>query len=625
MCFVTADKAVSVNIPGRSRFEVPAATGSDLVYFETIRPLDLIPYSLDAVQVQDGVSHQDYSKANEQGTSQFRPLGWIPQRGNALYLGFKPKDGDLDENGERIRDPQFPGRLVLRIFLPPPSPTAQPRASRGEPPRKPPQTLVWEYRSRLDLAPNQKPETLDRWRPLAALTDETLALTREGYIELQGPGPDTLAALGGRPTPDDKPRYWLRARLADGVYPSESVPEIAFVRANVVDVEALATFNEEVLGESDGFQQEYTLSHTPVDPESLTLDVEVPGVEPGKWTRKDDFLSSNSGDSHYILNPTSGVVRFGDGRNGQLPPPGGLVVARTYRAGGGAAGNVPAGTISSPPANVAGVDSVTNPRPATGGRDEESLQQLQDRAPLALRGDSRAVTADDYRRFAEQVAGVAKASVLPLYHPEYPSLEIPGAVTVVVAPSEIPLGPDGVPLKPVPTQDLLDRTAIELNQLRALGSELYLTGPDYREIAVLARVRPADGASDAQVKQGVKQAIEDYLAPVRRQDKPQEILPRTGTVPRPAAVKKPPPAYPQGWPFGEPFYPSRLYEVILSATDESGTVRLVKSVAGLRVTVDGVAVAPELLGDAVPFAKNQLPFCTAQVEFPDDREEGRQP
>ena len=67
------------------------------------------------------------------------------------------------------------------------------------------------------------------------------------------------------------------------------------------------------------------------------------------------------------------------------------------------------------------------------------------------------MTAEDYRRFAEQVEGVAKASVLPLHHPHYPAMEVPGAVTVVVVPDQIPLGPDENQ-RPIPTQDLLERT-----------------------------------------------------------------------------------------------------------------------------------------------------------------------
>ena len=214
------------------------------------------------------------------------------------------------------------------------------------------------------------------------MTDETLALTREGYVELRGSISDILAWPGGRPTMYGQPRYWLRACLADGGFPSESIPRDRVPGANVVDVEALATFNDETLGESDGFPQEYTLRHTPVDPESLTIEVDVPGLDPDLWTRKDDFLNSKAGDLHYVLNATSGVVRFGDGRNGQIPPPGALPPSpgRTTRAEEPRAMSRPARSVHHPPMSRAST-SATNPRAATGGVDEESLQQLQDRTP----------------------------------------------------------------------------------------------------------------------------------------------------------------------------------------------------------------------------------------------------
>src|SRR5205823_36529 len=110
------------------------------------------------------------------------------------------------------------------------------------------------------------------------------------------------------------------------------------------------------------------------------------------------------------------------------------IVARQYRAGGGARGNVKAGEISAPSGTVADVDSVTNPRDATGGKDEESVDDLKARAPRALRGDSRAVTPDDYQRFAEQEPGVLKAVALPGRHPDYAAFDVPGAVTVVIVP-----------------------------------------------------------------------------------------------------------------------------------------------------------------------------------------------
>ena len=49
--------------------------------------------------------------------------------------------------------------------------------------------------------------------------------------------------------------------------------------------------------------------------ETLTLRVRLPDdSDPGdEWTRVDDFLASGRESRHYTLNPTAGVIRFGDG------------------------------------------------------------------------------------------------------------------------------------------------------------------------------------------------------------------------------------------------------------------------------------------------------------------------
>ena len=308
--------AATLAVPTRSRFEVPA--GGTTLDFETTTAIDLIRYPLDAVQVSDGADFHDYTAQNDRATESFRPFGWNPQVGNALYLGFKP-DPNANAKDER---PNFPSRLTVRFFLPPPVAVANRRVSRGDRQTTPDQTIVWEYRSSNDLARNQNRDDLDRWRPLGVLNDETLALTREGMLELRGPGSDILASHVGLPMADDGERYWIRCRLAQGrPFSSDQVPEIAFVRANVVEVENLATFQNEVLGEADGFRTVFQLRHFPVDPTSLVLTVDQDSDD-RPWTRVDDLLGSNPDDKHFTLNPSTGQVQFGTGQRGRIPPPG---------------------------------------------------------------------------------------------------------------------------------------------------------------------------------------------------------------------------------------------------------------------------------------------------------------
>ena len=589
-------------VPARARFDVPGPDGA--LAFEAVAGVDLVPYPLDAVRVWDGGRDTDLTAANERTDGSFRPLGWSPQPGNALYLGFKPPQ-------DAAARPTFPTTFTVRFFDPA-RPEADPRPTTGRP-QPPAVTLVWEYQSANDLPAGTTTtgvaaaDALDRWRRLAVREDGTANLSQEGTMRVTGPGPDILATRPVGP-PDDPPRYWLRLRLAGGEYPPDRVPTVGFVRANVVAVENRRTVRDEVLGDSDGTSPPdgFPLRNRPADPDTLVIEVQPPdGDGPGnEWERKDDLYGSGRDDRHYTLDPTAGVVRFGDGTRGLVPPPGWVVLAREYRAGGGAAGNVAAGAIDAPPAGVSGIDRVTNPRPATGGADTETDAELADRAPQVLRGAGRAVavTADDYRRLAEAVPGVAKAAVLERRHPDFPGWDVPGTLTVAVVPDDAPPAADGEPVAPRLTQAMLDAVAAELNRARTVGTEVHVAPARYVRLMVTAEVVAAVGATEAEARDAAQRAVEEYLAPVH-----------------PPAVRrrgKPAPRYPHGWPFDTPFQPTRLYEVILAATDETGTVRPVQAVTSLRLTVDGNDCP---LGNELKFEADQLPVTAAVVTTPPAR------
>jgi predicted phage baseplate assembly protein len=615
VCFTPARPAKVVPkremrpIPAGSRLE--AAGDGGPVVFETTRTLDPVPYPLDAVQVYDGADFTDQSAANESGGQPFRPFGWTPRPGGALYLGFQTP---ADRTGaERVA---FPDRVAIQVYLPtqpggPPAPTRLAAVS------EPAQILVWEYQSEFDLPSGRSRtdpelELLARWRRLELLADATAGFTREGLIEFRGPGEDILATHGGKPTPDDEPRYWVRCRLAGGQpYPPDRVPEVAFVRANAVEAVSLASYTDEVLGESDGFPRAYKLRHFPVDRTSVTLFVEPADAEPEEWKQQDDLLASGPDDPHFTVNAATGDVEFGNGQRGRVPPPGALVVARKYRAGGGAVGNVAAGAISNLPPGAITMAAVTNPRPAAGGTSEETLADLKEYAPHVLRGgDGRAVTPSDYERLAGQVDGVAKATAIPHTHPDYPGLRVPGAVTLVAVPTDSPLDQNDRPVGPQPTQALLDRVYRELYAVCPLGTELFVAPPRYRKIEVEVRVDAANSVSEAEARDGVRQAIERYLSPVPvPRPRPAPTLPTPASRPPvgPPAVK--PPVFPQGWPFNEPFVPSRLYAVILDATTDDGRP-LARSVTALDFTV---GVEKGELDKTYTFDADELPVGRAEV------------
>jgi hypothetical protein len=271
-------------------------------------------------------------------------------------------------------------------------------------------------------------------------------------------------------------------------------------------------------GEPD---QSLTLPNTPVLPESVRLTV---GGE--AWTRVDDLLSAPAevpvrdpslppgaaapaaGDARvYTVDRESGVVRFGSGFAGMRPPPGTPIVAE-YAYGGGSAGNVGVGAVKTAPRLPAGFKP-TNPVPAWGGDDGESVLEAERRIPLVLKHQDRAVSADDFREIVPQTPGIAlkRMEVLPSYHPTIGS-PAPGVVTLLLVPDD-PLRPEG----PVPDRLFLQAVCRHLEPRRLVTTEVHLRGPEYVPLAVSVGVDPIAGSDVAALREEVKAALRRFLSP----------------------------------------------------------------------------------------------------------------
>lgn len=136
-----------------------------------------------------------------------------------------------------------------------------------------------------------------------------------------------------------------------------------------------------------------------------------------EWAPRRDLLDSGPRDRHFVGEvEESGrlALRFGDGGHGAAPPPG-EELAVHYRVGNGVAGNVGAEAVNHLVLcrgdQHDAVDRVRNPLAAVGGVEPESLDEVRQLAPLALRRELlRAVTAEDYAALAARVPGVQRAA-----------------------------------------------------------------------------------------------------------------------------------------------------------------------------------------------------------------------
>jgi len=176
----------------------------------------------------------------------------------------------------------------------------------------------------------------------------------------------------------------------------------------------------EILGSSTGLPAQFfelsfkPLSYSPDGGCSLEVYVTENSIEE-RWTLVPTLIDSKPSEKHYEIEIDENdivTVNFGDNQNGKIPTPGSNNVRTIYRVGGGVRGNVGANKINRMVSNISEVSAVTNPLPAVGGVDRETVESIKRMAPRMLRTLWRAVTAEDYKTLAEALPGVAKATVL---------------------------------------------------------------------------------------------------------------------------------------------------------------------------------------------------------------------
>jgi hypothetical protein len=90
-------------------------------------------------------------------------------------------------------------------------------------------------------------------------------------------------------------------------------------------------------------------------------------------------------------------------------------ISAVYRTGGGLAGNLAAGRITTALTPVLGVKTVTNPVPADGASDAETLEDMRTAAPQSIRTLDRVVSLADFEAFTRTYRGIGKALATELH------------------------------------------------------------------------------------------------------------------------------------------------------------------------------------------------------------------
>jgi hypothetical protein len=367
---------------------------------------------------------------------------------------------------------------------------------------------------------------------LDPIVDTTAGLTRRGYQRLVLPGPQFIGApsndvrqhlnagAGDMPPRLDDPEKaarlvaWMRLRPTQRM---ESL-RLSWVGINAVEIDQRQTIKARIIGTSDGGSgQQMALPAASVDPESLEIQVEEEGRGFVKWQRIDDINLAGRSDPVFVLDAEAGTIRLGDRVRGRVPGVGRRVRLAFMRAGGGSAGNLPPGSLT----DITALDLegrratglvVEQPLPTEGGLDAETITEAEQRIPMALRHNQRAITATDYRILASETPGlqVGRVELLPRFKPHQMRENVPGIVSVMVLPFKPPPGPGN----PRPDRTFLETVYAHLEPRRPLGTELYVIGVDYVPVGLSVGVEIADGFNREETLRNVRLALRQFLWPL---------------------------------------------------------------------------------------------------------------
>lgn len=358
------------------------------------------------------------------------------------------------------------------------------------------------------------------WIPVRPYRDTTGGLNRDGDIVLLVPNSHEPLMLGGHRA------YWLRARLLlpePGQPTYRASPQIRKLAASAVGGTAIAEHSELLSGEFMGLStgrpdQVFAARHAPVLPrrEGETVTVSVNGVV-AEWTEVTHFGRSGPDDRHFVWNSTTAEVHFGplirypDGtmrQHGAVPPEGAMVGITSYRCGGGAAGNVGAGTLRGLRTTVPYIADVENLGAAIGGVDAETISNAKLRGPQSLRTGGRAVTAEDFERVAgEADPSIARVRCLPPLEPGRP-IRLLLVPAVTRRPEQLQLDDFALP------DDMTARVRQHLDERRILGTTIEIGTPYYQGVTVATLLTARPGRPASLVRDRALGALYHYLNPI---------------------------------------------------------------------------------------------------------------
>ncbi|RYE87228.1 MAG: putative baseplate assembly protein [Hyphomicrobiales bacterium] len=407
----------------------------------------------------------DQSRVNRKNGATFLPFGAQPAAGDHLVLSF---EGELVMNAEEA---------VVVLGAETPSPAGAGAWGDAAAPL------------RVTLRDDNGEQSLK------VLRDTTAGLLQSGMLILARPG---------RRQSGDGFQLVLRSPVGGLLRP----PRLRRVGVNVIPVTQREPGLDEPIIGNDLPDQAHLLENKSWIPAPVFTVIERRPGEPERcWERRDDFGQSGPGDRHFTFEPAEGELRFGNGINGMVLPRH-AAISIEYNVSTGASGNVVAGCGW----EVAGLAGIYghNGEACTGGRDADTLEELQVRAIEQVSRREPYVTRDDLAAAAEALAGfgVARATELT------PAPDEPRGTRTLLVVARREHDFTGT----LETSGWLEAIRRGLAPRLPLGQRLRVIAPRYVDIRISARLVIGRTADERKIAAEVDRRLRDAFAVTRPTD-----------------------------------------------------------------------------------------------------------
>mgnify|MGYP001605076710 CR=1 FL=1 len=484
------------------------------ITFELDEDIDVLPVELKKVVIYSNYKFTvvDIEKDSMQRGTFYYAFGRNAEAGSQLYLGFNEDINSILNGVDNFK-------ITFSLFendLPPVGTHGD-----GKPEVYPSVELKWEYRGE------------GEWKPLRIEDDQTNNLTKSGKVTFLTKG---IIMEKYSPVEGKGEFYWIRCGVIKQGY--EIPPRITTIQLNTISATEGITVKAETPGKSSGLpEQIFSIKNKPILYKSQKV-----YVDSQAWEEVDDFDASTPNDNHYVLNRANGEVIFGNGIRGRIPTKG-AEIKIDYRYGGGEEGNVPAEVNWQLSNNMEDIEGIKNLFPATGGKEEESIDEAKFRARKELKAPYRAVTSEDFQTIAKATPGirVARAGVQIL----------PKENKVKVA-----VVPYSLYERPIPSEGFKRTVCEHLDKHRLITTQIEVIEPEYVKVSVTASVKIKPQNSPELVRKRVEEALNTFLHPLKGGPDGN------------------------GWQFGREVYKSEVYEVIEKIDGVDGVVDLSLSKGG---------------------------------------------